>query len=142
MSERYADFLTTDPNTPALVQPPVQTDRIGVVRANVTYYAPPFFNRPFSFEIPVAAGTVTMTAGYGATILSPVATIDVLEVILPPTPVNGDQFQICATQDITNLSVTAPGGAVVSGGTINVLAQNGGCAFLYRQADNTWYRLV
>jgi hypothetical protein len=59
---------------------------------------------------------------------------------MPPSPGDGQVFEVSTTQDITAFEAQAPGGAGVAGGGPFVLAGNGGVGWRYVALNTFWYR--
>lgn len=144
--ETFAFFLTEDPNTTDLVPPLLASDLIAVVRGDapgeVTYRAPASMLGPitYSYEQPATGATLTATEGLGAFVCDPAGAIAVLDVVMPPTPADGQMFEVSTTEDITALTATAPGSATVRGGGPFTLAGNGGLGWRYVAVATSWIR--
>lgn len=93
----------------------------------------------FIYNAPASGATITLSAGDRALVIDPAAAIAALNIVLPPSPINGDVFELSASQAITAIAVTAPPGVSVNGGG-GALAANGGMSWRYRAANTTWYR--
>jgi hypothetical protein len=92
-----------------------------------------------SHQTPTTGATLTATSGQGGYEIDPAGTLATLNVVLPPSPVDGQVFSLWTSKALTALAVTAPGGASVNGGAL-LLTANGGAAWRYRSANTTWYR--
>ena len=115
---------------------PVNTDawKIGEdlkVIGSVTSYA---------YVQPGDGSTVAATAGLAALLLEPAAALPSLTVVVPPTPEDGQVFEVSTTADISSFTVSAPVGALILGGGPFVFAQNGGASWRFREENLTWYR--
>lgn len=91
------------------------------------------------YNTPSTGGTVTASVGDQKLQLTPLGTLATLTVILPPSPVNDDEFRLSTSSQITDLTVSAPGGATVLGGSL-LLTANGGAGWRYRGSGTTWFR--
>jgi hypothetical protein len=140
MSESFAYFLTQDPNTVELPLPVQNTDRVAVVRDTVTYWSTLTGTTPGSYVyvVPTNGSTQTAVGGQPKYQFNPAAPLASLNVVLPPTPVDGQTFQIRTSRDITTLNVTAPSGSTVNG-TGFVLAGGGSVEYLYVLSEDTWF---
>jgi len=141
----FAYFLWQRSDTTALPLPVLPTDRIAVARgpsgSETTYYLElPLTQLPYSYIIPADGSTQTATEGLGAFVFNPAGALATLAVVLPVSPIDGQVFEISTSQDIGALTVSAPAGATVSGGTVGVLSGNGGCSWRYVESETTWFR--
>lgn len=138
-SETFGAFLTSDTNTLALPLPVLGTDRVAVVRGGATYYASPSgLTRTYQYVVAAEGGTTVAAAGLGALVLDPAAPLTNYTIDLPPTPSDGQIFDVSTSQNITNFTATATGGITVSGGGPGALGV--GASWRYVQAKLTWYR--
>lgn len=87
---------------------------------------------------PTTGATVTMSAGDTRLRLTPAATIATLTVVLPPSPADGDTFELRSSQQITAITVNGASGETVTGGT-GFVAPNALMTWLYDSTDVTWY---
>jgi len=91
----------------------------------------------------VANNTVTAKTTDGGVILLAASALSPTTITLPPSPIDGQQYRISASQTIATLTVNAPGGATVSNApTVLTVSTTGsfGYAFKYRATGTTWYR--
>lgn len=95
---------------------------------------------PTVYSTPTTGQTVTMGATEQKRQLTPAATLTSLTVTLSASPADDVERTISTTQQITALTVNAPGGASVLGGT-GTLSANGSMRFRYRTSNTTWYRV-
>jgi hypothetical protein len=93
----------------------------------------------YAYSAPGAGATVTAVAEERRRVIDPAGTLAALTVTLPPSPLDGDTYELMTSQALTALTVDAPGGASVNGGS-SLLTANGGASWLYRAANTTWYR--
>jgi hypothetical protein len=91
-------------------------------------------------ETPSSGATLIATAALGGYLLELAAPIAALNIVAPPSPVDGQRFEILSSKAVDALSVTAPGGATVVGGSV-FLAANAGALWRYRATDTTWRRV-
>ena len=61
-------------------------------------------------------------------------------VILPPSPADGQVYELATRQTIDALSVLPASSETVDGGGPFMLTANGGASWLYSVDDNTWSR--
>jgi hypothetical protein len=94
----------------------------------------------FDFQRPVTGATLNAGTGVGAIVIQPAGTIATLFVKTPPTPSDGQIFEISTSQTITAIAVSCPDPLdhVVVGSTM--LVAGGGMSWRYHAADRTWYR--
>ncbi len=88
--------------------------------------------------VPLTGATVAMSAGEAFQIIDPAGTLAALTVTLPPSPVDGQIAGFSTSQELTALTLTAPGGATVAGAPTTLLL-GGATRFIYRAANTTWY---
>lgn len=95
---------------------------------------------PYAYSAPTTGATVTTSANERRRIIDPAGTIAAMSLVLPPTPANGHLWEGSTSHAISALTVTAPGGASVNGGSFLAPA-NSGFSWIYRAANTTWYRM-
>lgn len=95
-----------------------------------------------SFQVvhPATGAILAAPSGLAAYVIEPLGSLAALHVILPPGPSDGQMFELSAGQTITDLTITAPLGAIVEGTSAGMLTGGGGLSWRFRVADNTWYR--
>ena len=97
--------------------------------------------------VPLAASTVVVPANVSSVLLRPAGTLASLTVQLPATVPDGTIMRIVSSTTLTALTVSAAGGATVTGGPASLTANVGiGFQFLAVNASNgiaaaTWQRL-
>lgn len=90
-----------------------------------------------------AISAATMSGGYVFTAASTISTVN---LTLPLSPANKQQFVISANRTITTLNVSAAAGASIAGNsgptglTASTTAPQG-YKLIYNSADTSWYRL-
>lgn len=92
------------------------------------------------YTTPVTTETVTTTAQMQSLVCNPAGTIAALTIVFPPSPVNGQQYQIAISQIITVLTLTAGTGAATINGTITTTGVNSSGQWVYEITSNTWYK--
>ncbi len=94
----------------------------------------------YDYVQPVTGNTITATSGLGAFRIDPAGALATLHMVMPPAPLDGQLFEASTTQDISALTVTAPGTATLAGtsGGPFVLAANGGVGWQYDLALDKW----
>lgn len=136
MSERYTAFVIA---APLLAEPPLPGDLIAVTRAGITYHRP-LADDSYSYETPATGDTLTAIAGLGAFVCVPAAEIAALEVVMPPSAVDGQPFEVSTTETVDAFTATPAAGQTVLGGGPFVLAGNGGVGWRYIGDIDTWIR--
>jgi hypothetical protein len=103
---------------------------------------------PYVYNAPLTGATITMTAQQRRLIIDPAGTISTLTVVMPAasTLVDGQLFNLCTTQIVSTLTVTAGSGTTVNSAPTALLVPvtTGGAScvgWLYRTANTTWYRV-
>lgn len=105
--------------------------------------------------LPLTYDTITLVkAGYTATavstdggviVVNSVALTGTFTVLFPPSPIDGQQFRISATNNLNALSPTGVSGASISNGPTALTATTAGGPmgfnFRYRSSNATWYRI-
>lgn len=96
--------------------------------------------------LPTAATlTSTSTNIIGGYIFTGAATLTpVIGVVLPPSPIDGQQFRVSSTQTINTLNVVGSGAATVRNGPVSLTPSTTapyGYGFRYRASDTSWYRM-
>lgn len=87
------------------------------------------------YETPATGATVNASAGTEVLFLDPAGTLATLTVVLPPSPVGGQDFTIGSSQIVTTLTLT---GTIV--GTLTTLAMGGFARFVYSNQAAKWFR--
>lgn len=131
------ETIPADTNLPQGQSP--QTVKLSLASLNalpVTYVA-----------ITPTASSFTETGSVlsGGFILTAAATITpTINFVLPPSPIDGQQFLISTNQTISTMTVTGAGGATVNNAptvlTVSTTAPFG-YKFRFRSATNSWFRL-
>ena len=91
---------------------------------------------------------VTPTAGQTKTIgdttryyvMTPAGTLATLTVVMPTTPVDGQEVFITSTQIVTALTHN-PGAGQTLNGALTTIAANGNAAWVYKSSTTSWYRI-
>lgn len=112
-------------------------DFVNVLAALIVTNYPP----SFTYAAPTTGATLTATAGLGAYVLNPAAEIATLTIVMPPTAVNTQIFEVSTTQNIDALTMSPAATQAIAGTAAGpfVLAANGGASWRFRSADSTWY---
>lgn len=87
------------------------------------------------YAAPTTGQTVTANAGVRILFINPAGTLATLTVVLPASPVEGQDFIVCASQILTALTIT---GTIV--GTLTTLALGGFARFVYSTDAAKWFR--
>lgn len=131
-----SETIPADTNIAGSGQP--QTVKIGVATLG---------SGALTYNAPLTGASITLTSLTRQLILEPAGTIAALTVVLPAatTLVDSQRINICGTQIVTALTVTAGSGTTVSGAPTAMLVPvvTGGAScfgWIYRQANTTWYR--
>lgn len=143
--ETFGYYLYTDPGTSALSLPIQSDDRVLVGRNNGSGPSGHYLFLtdlitgigPIVDAEPLSGATLTASAGQGGYNLVPAGTLATLTVVLPPTPSDGQVFELSTTQQLTALTVSAPGGATVRGASYTLNADSGS-SWRYREAYTAW----
>ncbi len=146
--EPFSYFIAVDPVVTALPLPTQNTDRIPVVRGTypnqATYYIAPQDAgggvSPYVYVQPVTGDTLTAVEDQAAYVIDPAASLNDLDVIMPPSPSDGQIFEVSTTTDLINFSATAPGGAGVFGTFPITMAANSGASWRFVAAQTFWFR--
>lgn len=94
----------------------------------------------FTYDVPLAADSITIGNGVQALVLEPAGTIATLTVILAPAPKNGDTVIISSTQIVTALTLSPNAGQTIANAA-TALTAGGSVRYLYRSANTKWYRI-
>lgn len=114
------------------------------VRATSPTLSSPIISGPIicvpTFNNPADGATVTLTAADAIFVQTGAGAKAALTFSLPATPTNGQHQRVATVGTITAVTVSAPGGATVSGAPTTMAA---GAFFLmaYRTVGTTWYRI-
>lgn len=95
---------------------------------------PPNNIRSLQYAAPTVGQTVT-SDGSSILIIDPAGTLATLTIVLPASPINGQDFVIASSQIVTTLTVT---GTIV--GTLTALAVAGFARFIYSSTASKWFR--
>lgn len=88
---------------------------------------------------PATGATVTIAATEQILILNHAATIAALTVVFPEAPKDGNTIEIFSRSIVTALTITSAK-AIATGHTVTTIAAAGNLAFIYNDADSSWYR--
>ena len=103
--------------------------------------------------LPIQFFTATTAAAYnvsaannsGGVCFNGTGTMTAANVTLPASPIDGQQYRICANATITTVTVTPGVGATLAQTTPTVLTASAtvpeGYAFIYHAATTSWFRL-
>lgn len=89
------------------------------------------------YAAPATGATVTST-GEPKLVLNPAGALLALTVNFPPTPINGQVFDIASTQPITTLTLATGTGSIL--GTLTTIATNGFAGWVYSTTAASWVR--
>ncbi len=95
--------------------------------------------RDYMFIIPTEGQTLTISSGTNALVLSPAAPLNILNIIMPPDPLDGQVFEVSTGFGINILAVTGPDSEVIFGESES-LPDNRGIAWRYISSEDTWFR--
>lgn len=101
----------------------------------MTYAFPATNLRRVQYAAPTTGQTVTALASTDVLQIDPAGTLATLTVVLPASPVDGQDFTVCTSQIITTLTVT---GSIV--GTLTTMALGGFARFSYSATAAKWMR--
>lgn len=103
---------------------------------------------PYVYNAPVTGASITLTAQQRRLIIDPAGTIANLTVVFPAatTLIDGQLFNMCTTQIVSTLTLTAGSGtSILNGPTALLVPVATGAAscvgWLYRTANTSWYRV-
>jgi hypothetical protein len=94
----------------------------------------------FDFMVPTTGFSLTLTDKKTITILDPAGTLATGTVTMPAKPNNGQLIRVASSQTITSLTVS-PNTSQSIKNAPTTLAAGTEFAYIYRQANTTWYRL-
>lgn len=94
----------------------------------------------YIYATPLTAATVTILDTQDRAIIEPAGTIAALTVVLPTASAayDGKVVNICSTQIVTTLTLSATAGTIVGGGTS--MAVGVGQNYVCRGSTAKWYR--
>jgi hypothetical protein len=87
------------------------------------------------YAAPTAGATVTINAGVRKVFIDPAGTLATLTVVLPASPVDGQECGISTSQILTALTIT---GTIV--GTLTTLALGAFAEFTFSGTASKWFR--
>jgi len=90
---------------------------------------------------PSTGATVTAPVGSGIALLTPPGTLATLTFVLPANPLDGDTYRLVSSTIITALTLTAAGGATISG-QLTSLAAYAGHEWQYIAASGAWIQTL
>jgi hypothetical protein len=88
---------------------------------------------------PATGNTVVATAQIAQLVCNPAGTLVALTVTFPPSPVNGQQFDLAISQIITTLTLNTSDGSSIDG-TITTSAVNSFGGWVYCSTPNVWFK--
>lgn len=103
---------------------------------------------PYVYNAPLTGASITLTAPTRRLIIDPAGTIAALTVVFPAatTLTDGQLLNLCTTQIVSTLTLTAGSGTtILNGPTALLVPVATGAAscpgWLYRTANTSWYRV-
>lgn len=103
---------------------------------------------PYVYNAPLTGASITLTAPTRRLIIDPAGTIAALTVVFPAatTLIDGQLFNMCTTQIVSSLTLTAGSGTTILNGPTALLVPvaTGGAScpgWLYHTANTSWYRV-
>ncbi len=108
---------------------------------NTTISRWPFAFNSIQYTTPTTGTTITTTAQVQSLVANPAGTLLALTITFPPSPVNGQIFNIAISQIITTLTLNAGTGSATIDGTIVTSAVNSNGGWVYGSTANTWFKI-
>lgn len=117
-------------------EPTIYTD----IRALVDAINAPISKSTYIYAAPLTGATVTILDTQDRAVIEPAGTIAALTVVLPTASAayDGKVVNICSTQIVTTLTLSATAGTIVGGGT--AMAVGVGQDYVCRGSTAKWYR--
>lgn len=72
-------------------------------------------------------------------VMATAGTISSVSVVLPTSPINGQEAQILSNRTVTAITVSA-GSASITGTAVTALTASTAVGYIYRASNTTWYR--
>lgn len=98
---------------------------------------------PYQYATPLAAATVVSAKTTGTMLLDPAGTLATLTVTLPPSPIDGQHWNLASSQTITALTLNTSDSSTISNNptvlTVSTTTSYG-YTFVYRAANTKWFR--
>lgn len=94
----------------------------------------------YDYQAPTTGFSYTFASGVQVLIMNPAGTLATGTITMPASPVDGMVVRFSSSQIITALTVLANTGQSIVG-ALTTLALGGNAQYLYRQTNNTWYRI-
>ncbi len=91
------------------------------------------------YNVPTTGTTVTATAQVQTLVLNPAGTLVSLAIRFPPSPVDGQVFNVCISQIITTLTTATTDGSTIDG-SITTTAINSSGGWVYAATPTTWFK--
>lgn len=97
----------------------------------------------FDTASPATAGTVTASANKPGVLITPAGTIATCTIKLPSSPIDGQQYWVASSQQITAVTWQDAGGTAgnVIGGQATIGGTNRGQNFVYSSTNTKWYSI-
>lgn len=115
----------------------------GVVATAATLwrtFADRFIEQEYTYNAPATGFSLTIGNSVGCLILNPAATLATGTVTMPASPWDGQRVEVCSTQTVTTLTVSANTGQSIKNAP-TMISAGSGFRYRYRASDTTWYRL-
>lgn len=97
--------------------------------------------RGYTYNVPNDGDSITIGTTKRYLILEPAGTLASLTVTFPANGVDGQLTGLSTTQTVTTLTLTPNSGQSLGANTPTTLAAGGALSFIYRLANDTWYRV-
>lgn len=98
------------------------------------------FAVPFRVEVPLTAFSITLDAN-PILVLEPAGTLATGTILLPASPLDGQQITIVSTQTQTALTITAAAGDTMQS-TVTALVAQTPVKYGYKLSSRKWYRII
>lgn len=102
-----------------------------------------FATKSYDTSTPTTGGTVTASANKPGVLITPAGTLATLTIKLPSSPIDGQQYWVASSQQLTAVTWQDSGGTAgnVIGGQTTIGGTNRGQGFVYSSANTKWYAI-
>jgi hypothetical protein len=97
-------------------------------------------DQSYSLQAPTTGFSITIGAGVKSLVLNPGGTLATGTIVMPASPIDGQEIRVSSSQTITALTVSANTGQTISNAPTTLTAGTG-FAYIYNLSGTNWFRL-
>jgi hypothetical protein len=97
-------------------------------------------DQSYSLQVPTTGFSITIGAGVKTLILNPAGTLATGTIVMPASPIDGQEIRVTSSQTVTGLTVNANTGQTISNAPTTLVAGKG-FSYIYNTSGTNWYCL-